>query len=70
MVRLKHQILQSTLYSFYHFNSTMVRLKLEIVNAEAAKLYKFQFHYGSIEAEFAVLGEIEGKKISIPLWFD
>ena len=54
----------------FSLNSTMVRLKLTLLNAKVCWIKKSQFHYGSIKT----INGFQINKIlmvvSIPLWFD
>ena len=55
MVRLKDQSFNVEYITKIYFNSTMVRLKVNLFIILAFKFLKFQFHYGTIKRHTAAL---------------
>ena len=57
MVRLKERLIRIQRLHFNHFNSTMVRLKVE----QQWKMWqaeKFQFHYGTIKSNYLEISQL------------
>ena len=52
MVRLKGYAKLPSARLFYHFNSTMVRLKEINPNGTGILDIEFQFHYGTIKSDY------------------
>ncbi len=52
------------------FNSTLVRLRPEVLLVTVERICEFQFHAGSIKATFQEFVQKQGEKVSIPRWFD
>ena len=70
MVRLKAEIKFLQDGEEVDFNSTMVRLKVDILTVTDQLKTTFQFHYGTIKSFLSKPGFIIINYISIPLWYD
>ena len=66
---IKRFFLLALLVLITYFNSTMVRLKVDLSRRTCFTAKVFQFHYGTIKS---VNGRVCGirRTISIPLWYD